>query len=190
MKDPPVFRDPYSYITSVFIFRQERLVDLIDGHCPTTAASIPDSATFKGCKAEKNKDAQFNPALCGVQIPLLLYPRDDGTKTLTRALFHAIDATGLVDLLLHKDTFEKKGESVDLSGLQEFVCNVVTASQSPLVYKLHKCPDCPHVKWLDTTSYTTKGRITCPLTKTDVKGEKGCNARKNNWNVAPDTLIR
>ncbi|EJK48702.1 hypothetical protein THAOC_32477 [Thalassiosira oceanica] len=113
-------------------------------------------------------------------IKIFLDPCTKDTKMLTRALHSVIYAEKkLCKLLLYKEGIGQEDTFQDLSGLKEFVHKVLTADKTPMVYKLHKCPNCAFVLWMKNSKTQTR----CPPSKTDLNGNKGCGNRSKKWTL-------
>mmetsp|Transcript_15292 Transcript_15292/g.35354 ORF Transcript_15292/g.35354 Transcript_15292/m.35354 type:complete len:620 (+) Transcript_15292:1134-2993(+) len=140
----------------------------------------PDRASSKTQIANVASANIFEVYLGPLPMKIALYPCTKDTKMLTRALHSVIYAEKkLCKLLLYKEGIGQEDTFQDLSGLKEFVHKVLTADKTPMVYKLHKCPNCAFVLWMKNSKTQTR----CPPSKTDLNGNKGCGNRSKKWTL-------
>mmetsp|Transcript_15294 Transcript_15294/g.35366 ORF Transcript_15294/g.35366 Transcript_15294/m.35366 type:complete len:628 (+) Transcript_15294:1134-3017(+) len=116
---------------------------------------------------------------------IVLYPCTKDTKMLARAVHSVIySEEKLCELLLYREEIGKGDATLDKPGLQEFICKVLTGDKTPMANKLHQCPKCDFVKWLNPGKMSSQPQ--CPAGKVDVNGNKGCGkcSRKSKWMLA------
>ncbi|EJK57622.1 hypothetical protein THAOC_22314 [Thalassiosira oceanica] len=145
----------------------------------------PDRASSKTQIANVASANIFEVYLGPLPMKIALYPCTKDTKMLARALHSVIySEKELCELLLHREGIGKGDGMLDKPGLQEFICKVLTGDPTAMANKLHKCPKCDFVKWLNPSQMPNCPA--CPVTKVDLNGRKGCGkgSVKSKWMLA------